>query len=409
MPHATKIASFEVWKTQYNRRVIRDSKAIKILSPIPEKPKTTLVEKVDPGTGKSVLDSEGKKILEEVTLPNNPKFKEISVFDVTQTRGSPITKLVEGIPEDAALYGAFFDSLKIVSTVPVSDMPQGSESAAQTLMRVINEVVSTKISYASGIDLTLPQVGERLIQESIAYILCFRFGIDVAGGTFDYLADYAKDIQPRLGEILDLIKTEASNLISTLEDSFKQLCEKQGINPMMEHEPETLPPVSQSKPPKPPAQPLQILSQKETPLKPLYNVTPRIEKTTIGVDFTHYDVFPVMPALKELEKPIIDEAPPQKPAPQEQQVQILRKYIPPDPSVSIADRDKYGYTRRQELLPVGKERAAQLFSRRITVYMLYPDNREAMIFDLTELDTHSGIFGIPSMEWYNSREYLALA
>ena len=77
MPHATKIASYDVWKNHYNRTIIRDSKSIRILSPIPEKPKSTLADKIDPDTGNPVMDSEGKKMLEEVSKPQSPKFKEI--------------------------------------------------------------------------------------------------------------------------------------------------------------------------------------------------------------------------------------------------------------------------------------------------------------------------------------------
>ena len=372
MPHATKIASYDVWKKQYNRTIIRDSKSIKILSPVLEK----------------------------------PKFKEISVFDVSQTSGSPIPKLVDNFMDDEALYGAFFDSLKAVAPTPVEDINQNNEDKAKVLSSLIIEMVNTKNLCGSGQNLTFPQLGERLAQDSIAYVICQRFGIDTAN-SFDYIADEAGRILPYFGELLDIIRTEASNLINALEDNFKLVCEKQGINPVMDYEPKT-------KPIKPAILPPKGHVHKEPPHEPLYNVVPRIEKTAIGVDFTHYDVFPVKPALK----PAIDEkhepqpVPPQQKSPQLPQRQALqspRRHIPPDSHVSIADRDNYGYTRCQELLPIAKERAIQLFKRDMTVYMLYPDNWEAMVLDLTEIEAHSGFFAVPHMEWYNSMEYSALA
>ena len=163
MPHATKVANFTAWKEQYNRSVIRGSKGIKILSPVPEKPQKKLIEKIDPDTGNPMLDGAGKKILEEITLPSNPKFEEVSVFDVSQTRGKPLRVLVAGIPDDEALYGAFFDSVKNIANMLDADIPQG-ESKVQTLVRFVNAVVNARVSN----DSTLPQIGERFITDSIS-------------------------------------------------------------------------------------------------------------------------------------------------------------------------------------------------------------------------------------------------
>ena len=68
MPHATNVASFDSWKNQYNRTIIRDSKSIRILSPVPTEPQKKLIEKIDPTTGSPILDSEGKKIFEDSCL-----------------------------------------------------------------------------------------------------------------------------------------------------------------------------------------------------------------------------------------------------------------------------------------------------------------------------------------------------
>jgi len=257
MPHATKIASYEVWKNQHNRTIIRDSKSIRILSPIPEKPKSTLADKIDPDTGNPILDSGGKKILEEASKPQSPKFKEISVFDVTQTSGKPIQKLVDGIVDDEALSGAFFDSLQAISSSVIDEVRKDNEAYAQTISRLINGLSCAKKSCNLGRNSSIPQFSEKLIQESISYVVCWRFGIILTGLSFDYIADKAAEILPFMGEILDNIRIEASNLIKSLEDSFKQTCEKRGINPVVDYEP------NEKKPSKPKLS--QSNSHTETP------------------------------------------------------------------------------------------------------------------------------------------------
>ncbi|WP_442871760.1 YodL domain-containing protein [Anaerocolumna sp.] len=76
----------------------------------------------------------------------------------------------------------------------------------------------------------------------------------------------------------------------------------------------------------------------------------------------------------------------------------------PDPDVSIADRNAYGYL-SDELLPLSKERAAELFEQDLTVYLLYEDNTEAMAFDREDIDNHNGLFGIEKADWLALQEY----
>lgn len=70
----------------------------------------------------------------------------------------------------------------------------------------------------------------------------------------------------------------------------------------------------------------------------------------------------------------------------------------PDPTVSIDDRNSYGYT-ADKLLPLSKERAIELFEQDLTVYLLYEDNTEAMAFDRADIDNHDGLFGIEKADW----------
>ena len=82
-------------------------------------------------------------------------------------------------------------------------------------------------------------------------------------------------------------------------------------------------------------------------------------------------------------------------------------YPLPDTDISIADRNSYGYL-DDEMLPLSRERAAELFEQDLTVYLLYEDDTEAMVFDREDIDNHSGIFGIQRTDWVALQDYEAI-
>ncbi|MCL2775701.1 MAG: DUF3849 domain-containing protein [Oscillospiraceae bacterium] len=82
--------------------------------------------------------------------------------------------------------------------------------------------------------------------------------------------------------------------------------------------------------------------------------------------------------------------------------------IMPDPAINFNSMNLYGYT-DNTMLPLTIDRAVELFNQDITVYLLYPDNTEAMAFDLSEIENHEGIFGIDRDEWINTQEYKDLS
>lgn len=83
--------------------------------------------------------------------------------------------------------------------------------------------------------------------------------------------------------------------------------------------------------------------------------------------------------------------------------------ILPDPTVSIAERDSYGYT-YNGMLPLNQSRALELFDSNYAIFLLYPDNTEAMADNRDEIKNNNGfLFGIESDDWVNSREYREIA
>ncbi|GHU89237.1 hypothetical protein FACS1894202_06970 [Clostridia bacterium] len=78
----------------------------------------------------------------------------------------------------------------------------------------------------------------------------------------------------------------------------------------------------------------------------------------------------------------------------------------PDPTVSAAERNEYGYA-YDGMLPMTAGRAVELFDTDHPIYLLYPDGTEAMALDREEIRLFDGLCGIESDDWHNSAVYKA--
>ena len=75
----------------------------------------------------------------------------------------------------------------------------------------------------------------------------------------------------------------------------------------------------------------------------------------------------------------------------------------PDGMIGLSEMHGYGYT-WEEMLPLTKETALELFDHDLPVYLLYEDGSEAMAEDRKRITEHKGIFGIEKGDWENERE-----
>ncbi len=106
-PDATLVAGYQAWKKLHGRQVMQGEKGIRILAPSPYKVKQD-VEKKDPQTEKVLLGEDGKPITEEreITIP---RYRVVSVFDVSQTEGRELPSIgVSELTGDVEQYKDFF-------------------------------------------------------------------------------------------------------------------------------------------------------------------------------------------------------------------------------------------------------------------------------------------------------------
>ncbi|MBQ2957951.1 MAG: hypothetical protein IJE08_16020, partial [Clostridia bacterium] len=116
-PDATLVAGFNKWRDQFKRHVIRGEKSIRILAPTPYTIRKER-EKLDPDTKLPMRGPDGEILKEEVEI-KVPRYRPVSVFDVSQTDGEPLPQLVQELTANVEQYEAFMEALKRSSPVPI--------------------------------------------------------------------------------------------------------------------------------------------------------------------------------------------------------------------------------------------------------------------------------------------------
>lgn len=256
-PDATYVAGFDRWKKDFERSVNKGEKGIKIFAPNLYKKKERQ-EKLDPDTGKPILDKDGKPVMEDVEV-ETLAFKVVNVFDVSQTSGKPLPTLgADELQGDVKDFESFFEIIKDISPVPIKFAEiDGSAkgfyhqikkeitikqdmSEIQTIKTAIHEIAHAKLhdKDLKKADISIPKKDrstEEIEAESIAYTVCRHFGIDTSDYSFAYVASWSsgKDI-PELKASLATIHGTATELIKQIEKKFRELEKERTVDKAVE-------------------------------------------------------------------------------------------------------------------------------------------------------------------------------
>ena len=459
-PHATLVAGYQKWQNQFSRHVLRGEKGISILAPTPYKIKVEK-EKLDPDTKLPLLDADGNTITEEKEV-QIPMFRPVKVFDVSQTDGKPLPERVQSpvaeLTGNVEHYEAFMEALRRVSPVPIEMKPLSNDldgffspskqsitlragmSEVQTVCAAVHEIAHSKLHDYAKQPNSQPKDSntEEIEAESIAYTVCAYFGIETSANSFGYVATWSKDKDLKaFKDSLDTIRKTSSELISGVEQQFKEICKERGIS--LE-----------------PTQPAQ--KQPEQDIEKLYMVDNEkyihVQRSDTGIDYTIYDAVsakaldggvlddtgqllsaaaltvcklhnigdaaPIRLAPLELlnglqeanelplgaDDQITDATVKSAAAPLPDLPQLEQDYPMPDPTVDFAQMYQFGYANGNTMLPLSKERARELFLQDVPIFVLNSDNTEYMVLDTEDLGAHSGIFGVERTEWESVRDTL---
>ena len=79
----------------------------------------------------------------------------------------------------------------------------------------------------------------------------------------------------------------------------------------------------------------------------------------------------------------------------------------PDGMVGLSQMHEYGYS-WDEMLPLTKDMASELFGEDISVYQLHADGSETLVADRVALQEHDGLFGVEKGDWNAYKEYQSM-
>ena len=459
-PDATHVAGFNKWRDQFGRNVLKGEKGIRIIAPTPYKKKVEEI-KTDPETNAPMLDADGKAIIEEKEI-RIPMFKVVSVFDVSQTAGKPLPQLAADLSGNVQQYEVFMEALRRASPVPMEIKPVARDtdgffsikaqsitiragmSEVQTVCAAVHEIAHAKLhDYEHMTELaddgeTILVPGEKsrnteeVEAESISYAVCQYYGIETGENSFGYIATWSKGKELKeLRASLETINKTASELITDIDRHFAEICKERGIDR------EDLAAAEQP-------------SVEAQEVEKLYMVDNdkyiHVQRSDTGIDYTIYDAGSAKvldggvldgteqqlstAALEVCKLHNIGEAAPIRLAPLELLKDLreanelpldaaeqitgavavptdaadtmlpeLEQAVPmPDPTLTVDDMRSYGYL-DSDMLPLSKDRAVELLEHDITVYMLYPDNAEEMVFEAEDIIKHDGMFGVTRPDW----------
>ena len=167
MPEATRVASFNKWKDKFHRNVKRGEHGIKIIAPTPYIKKVEDVQ-IDPETNAPMTDKNGEVIVVEKQI-KIPRFKVVTVFDVSQTYGEPLPQLASDLTGDVKQFDIFMEALKRSAPVPMEIQPLASNldgyfspteqkiairdgmSEVQTICAAVHEIAHSKLHNKNAI------------------------------------------------------------------------------------------------------------------------------------------------------------------------------------------------------------------------------------------------------------------
>lgn len=253
MPDATAVAGYNKWRDEFQRQVLKGSKAIKIYAPAPYKVKEERA-KTDPATGQPIMGRDGRPETEEVEV-KKPSFKLVNVFDISQTDGKPLPQLVENYEGDIQYYDLFRQALEQSTDRPITYEHIEDEgthgyvliedgtihiddgmSQAQTAAVTIHEMAHAMLLHdeipeeETREERAARRSREEVEAESVAFVVSQYFGFDTGAYSFGYVANWSREQDlETLKASLDTIKKAASTMIDKIETRFTELKQEHGI------------------------------------------------------------------------------------------------------------------------------------------------------------------------------------
>ena len=234
-PNVSHVASFNKWKTDFERTVKKGSKALKIWVPYQVKTKISANQ-----NELSFSPSETEMEEKEVTVT---RFKLGNVFDVSQTEGKELPKAINELTGSVKDYEDLYRAAKAVSmdnqvSISFEDIKResangyyspdenriviskGLKGQEHILKTIFHEMAHSDLHRGTNAQYGDDQYRKQELQaESVAYVVANHFGFDTSSYSFGYLAIWAKDKNgfEDMVEQLQIVQKEAKSLIDRMD------------------------------------------------------------------------------------------------------------------------------------------------------------------------------------------------
>ena len=234
-PNVSRVASFNKWKTDFDRTVKKGSKALKIWVPYQVKTKISANQ-----NELSFSPSENEMEEKEVTVT---RFKLGNVFDVSQTEGKELPKAINELTGSVKDYEDLYRAAKAVSmdnqvSISFEDIKResangyyspdenriviskGLKGQEHILKTIFHEMAHSDLHRGTNAQYGDDQYRKQELQaESVAYVVANHFGFDTSSYSFGYLAIWAKDKNgfEDMVEQLQIVQKEAKSLIERMD------------------------------------------------------------------------------------------------------------------------------------------------------------------------------------------------
>ena len=244
-PGASFVAGYSTWEREYGRYATE--KSIKILAP---KPFTTTkrVKKIDPQTKQPVIGIDGKPVMEEKEIVV-PKYKIVSVYDVSQTKGRELPALTEQEQADTGrTYPDLLDAVKKASPYPIAFASltdctgicdeqakriiiQEGMDEQQSIQATIHEVAYAKLNTLMESDPKLLRPTEKMKKlqaESVAFAVCHYCGLDTSSYSFEAVKQLNSKELSELRTSFATIHKATKEILFQIDNYFFELQQVQG-------------------------------------------------------------------------------------------------------------------------------------------------------------------------------------
>lgn len=236
MPAATMVAGENAWKRDFERHLKKGEHGITVLAP----------QEYKYFVNQKEIDSETKKEVEKKVERKGIKFKQVNVFDVSQTEGKEIPFLAKELSFTVEQAKFFIDAITniaaeknvVLEFEKLNDRKKGyatdgkivinaGMSDGQTIKTAIHELAHSRMHNMAN-EKTNDRRTKEVQAESVAFVVSDYFKIDTSEYSFPYIAAWSsgKDVN-ELKNSLNIIKKEAASIITDIEKEFNRLKEKE--------------------------------------------------------------------------------------------------------------------------------------------------------------------------------------